>query len=133
MRTAFIATLLGSAACSDVDLGPRASVAVASRDFQVTITGCAEAGLLGCEVPGTMEAVLDGTTREVPPSEPSFPLGGRTNELTLPSPEDPDIKLVLDGVGVHVNELPWFELELAGAGAVHRADGPVRLVFDAFR
>ena len=137
MRAAVLATAIPLAGCLDLELDFEGqSVAVATRDFRLTISGCADDGLLGCGMgAGTMEAVLDGRTHPVPVYEPApfelFP--NRAFELIVPSPEDPDVKVFLNGQGVHVEELPWFELALARPGTPSRAAGPVRLVFDAFR
>lgn len=141
MRAALAAVLvLPLTGCFDFDLDfTGQSIAIASRDFQLTISGCANDGLLGCGdgggAGGRMEAVLDGATRLVPAYEPAplelFP--SRGFQLTVPSPDDPDVKVILNGQGVHVEELPWFDLELARPGIARRAAGPARLVFDAFR
>ncbi len=139
MRAAVASILVLLAGCFDFDLDfTGQSIAIASRDFQLTITGCANEGLLGCgdtQGGGKMEAVLDGVTRVVPRYQPA-PLelfANRGFELTLPAPDDPDVKVILNGQGVHVAELPWFDLELVRPGLVNRAAGRVRLVFDGFR
>ncbi len=114
--------------------GPTAHLS--SDAGQLTIWGCSSAGLLSCTdsdpSTGRMQVVLDGIRREVPHHIPSdtalFP--DRSFQLVAPSPEDPYLWVILNGVEVKVEELPWFDLE--APATVQRAQGSVTLVYQAY-
>ena len=138
--TMTVFSLIAVSGC-DLDLaldfdGP--SIGLASDDGTLVISGCASDGLLGCADPqqppvSRMDVVLDGVRVPVPAHVPApfelFP--SRSMELVTRSPDDPYIVIALGAREVTVEELPWFDLD--APASVHRSEGPVRLVFQAYR
>ena len=129
--------LLGLVACADqplvIDVDSHEPYATLYDDgANLRITGCSDGVFLGCGAPGldvTMTAMADGTSHDVPQSSDAMvdQLLGLFHDgpfqLTLPTPADGQLGLVLDGVPTTVTLLPAFAVTASATQLSRSADG----------